>query len=53
MCGKQTSRTEEPCMPLRYEKPTITDFGSIGEHTFKATDCPPDPRHNLPSCPYD
>jgi len=35
-----------------YKKPTITDLGSIAEHTFKAVDCPPDPMFGLPSCGY-
>ena len=44
---------------LLYEKPTITDFGSIADHTFnnpgkgdKGT-CGNDPMFNEPSCHDD
>lgn len=42
---------------MRYEKPVIVDYGSIGDHTFdnpgvgdKGT-CGNDPMWNEPSCP--
>lgn len=44
---------------MDYEQPTITDLGSIADHTFQTPgragkdfrDCFPDPMFGEPSCP--
>jgi hypothetical protein len=45
---------------MKYERPVVSDFGSIGRHTFDVSDPPPrkdtalctkDPQHSDESCP--